>query len=168
MDPWLQFGLNMLSGLVIAVVTSIVSVRLSLRRFYSQHWWERKADAYSEIVESLYYMKWRLEILLEEIEEYKEISEKTQEYINDRYLQAKRSIRKAQGVGAFIISERAVKSLTKMLRRIEVNKHESKGHFGQQVYSDLCDVDECLSEMRSLAKEDLKMTRSSWWRLWRL
>src|SRR6266536_1374619 len=43
-----------LPGLVIAVVTAIITVRLALRRFYSERWWERKAQAYSDILEALY------------------------------------------------------------------------------------------------------------------
>jgi len=44
---------NILPGLIIAVATSWVTVRLSLRRFRTERWWERKADAYSDLLEKL-------------------------------------------------------------------------------------------------------------------
>lgn len=111
MDPWLQFGLNILSGLVIAVVTSIVSVHLSLRRFYSQRWWERKAEAYSEIMDSLYHMKWKLEIQFDEAAMQKQASKKTNEYVSGLSAKAIQRLQKAESFGTFIISEKAVKSL---------------------------------------------------------
>jgi hypothetical protein len=37
--------LKLFSGLPIAVATAWVTVRLALRRFRSEHWWERKANS---------------------------------------------------------------------------------------------------------------------------
>jgi len=48
---------KLLPGLLIAVVTAIVTIHLSIKRFHSERWWERKADSYSRIVESLHQMK---------------------------------------------------------------------------------------------------------------
>lgn len=42
---------------LLAVITAAVTVRLSLRNFYTEKWWERQAEAYSEILESLSHMK---------------------------------------------------------------------------------------------------------------
>jgi hypothetical protein len=48
--------LTILSGLFIAVATSLVTVWLALWRFHSEKWWERKAELYSKLVEALYDM----------------------------------------------------------------------------------------------------------------
>ena len=50
MSDWIT---NLGTGLVLAIVTSFVTVRLSLKSFVSQRWWERKAEAYSKIMEQL-------------------------------------------------------------------------------------------------------------------
>jgi hypothetical protein len=164
MDPWLQFGLNILSGLFIAVVTSVVSVSLSLRRFYSQRWWERKAEAYSEIMDSLYHMKWKLEINFDEAAMQKQAPKKTQEYVNGLYTEATQRLQKAESFGTFIISERAVESLVKMRKQLGINRRSLNDYFGH-VNSDLGAVNECLTEMREAAKEDLqpRLSWSSWW-----
>ena len=39
--------------ILVAIITSVVTVRLSVRAFSSQRWWERKADAYSSIINAL-------------------------------------------------------------------------------------------------------------------
>ena len=52
----LQIG-NLVVGLVIAVVSARVTVHFALKRFYSEKWWERKAEAYSSIIEALHHIR---------------------------------------------------------------------------------------------------------------
>ena len=55
MPQWLTSSLApVIPSLVVGVCTAIITVRLSLRRFRSERWWERKADVYSRIVEALH------------------------------------------------------------------------------------------------------------------
>ncbi len=46
---------NLGTGLFVAIVTPVITARLSLKSFVSQRWWERKAEAYSQIMEQLSY-----------------------------------------------------------------------------------------------------------------
>ena len=50
---------ELLVGLVVAVVASLVTVRLSLKRFYAERWWDRKADAYTRVIAALHQMNGR-------------------------------------------------------------------------------------------------------------
>ena len=45
------------NSIVQPVVSAISTVRLALRRFRSEKWWERKADSYSRIIEALHQLK---------------------------------------------------------------------------------------------------------------
>jgi len=44
-------------GIVVAVVASLVTVRLSIRRFHAEKWWERKEEAYSNLIDIMYSLK---------------------------------------------------------------------------------------------------------------
>jgi hypothetical protein len=46
--------LALLSGIVIAAVNSWITVQLSLRRFRTERWWERKVEAYERIIAALH------------------------------------------------------------------------------------------------------------------
>ena len=59
---------SLVQSIVIALVTAYVTVRLSLKQFYSQRWWEKKAEAYSAIIHSLYQMKAYVEKFRDTIE----------------------------------------------------------------------------------------------------
>lgn len=43
-----------LPGIISAILAAYFTARWSLRKLYSEKWWERKEKAYSEIVEALY------------------------------------------------------------------------------------------------------------------
>ena len=50
-------------SMIVSIFTAYVTVRLSMRQFYSQRWWEKRAEAYSQIIEHLtflqfYYGEW--------------------------------------------------------------------------------------------------------------
>lgn len=47
MPEWLaSFLKSALPSLAVGVFTALISVKLALRRFHAERWWERKADAY--------------------------------------------------------------------------------------------------------------------------
>ncbi|PAP78020.1 hypothetical protein BSZ37_17020 [Rubrivirga marina] len=54
-----------MSGLAVAMVTSLVTVRLSIQRFYTERWWERKADYYTDLVEAMEHVRRWLAMNLE-------------------------------------------------------------------------------------------------------
>ncbi len=64
-----------LPSLIIAIITAIITVHLSLRRFHSEQWWVRKADSYSKIVESLHEIKTYCEDQIEYIEMHEDPSD---------------------------------------------------------------------------------------------
>ena len=45
--------MDLVASLLIAVVAAAVSATVTARSFYSQKWWEKKAEVYSNILETL-------------------------------------------------------------------------------------------------------------------
>ena len=64
-----NFLMTLLTGLFIAVVTSILTVWLALWRFHSEKWWERKVELYSRLMEALFDMHSYNRQWLEDFEE---------------------------------------------------------------------------------------------------
>ena len=50
MDTFLNLLSQITVGAIIAIVASYITVQLSLRPFYSEKWWEKKAEAYAAIL----------------------------------------------------------------------------------------------------------------------
>jgi hypothetical protein len=53
----LKYLVPLLSQVFLALVVAIATVRLALGRFREEKWWERKYEAYSEILLLLHKMK---------------------------------------------------------------------------------------------------------------
>lgn len=55
MPDWIvDIAKIVLPGLVVAIVTSIVTLMLSLRRLYAEKWWEKRHQVYGQLFESLH------------------------------------------------------------------------------------------------------------------
>jgi hypothetical protein len=105
---------HIVPGVVISVVAAFVTVRLSLRRFRAERWWDRKAVAYSTIMESLHHMK---EYCRKEIRAYENLTrlgEEQRESLVAKWREAANRISMATDVGSFIISEEAARCLKEL------------------------------------------------------
>ena len=54
---WPTFFGQVVSAIVIAVISARVTVHFALKRFYSEKWWERKTEAYTAIIEALHHVR---------------------------------------------------------------------------------------------------------------
>jgi hypothetical protein len=134
MTQWIS---TLLSSIIVAVIAAQISVRLALRRFRTEKWWERKAEAYSRIVEALHSLVVYYDAKV--AEEYDQVThtEDFKKRLNDESDRAIHELRKATGVGAFIISNEAAEALARIYE------------------SEVVAYKKSLSEIRGLAKKDL-------------
>src|SRR6266478_437288 len=118
---------TILSGLFIAAVTSILTVRLALWRFHSEKWWERKAELYSRLMEALFDMhsynrQWLEDYVEDGIDEERPVErEKRKKHLDSlwsRHQKADDEVQKIIVIGAFIVSDAVAHDLMQ-LRKAE-------------------------------------------------
>lgn len=114
MNEWLRLGIQMVIGLLIAVVTALVTARVALARHISERWWDRKADAYAQLLEALFDAHKYEKRLLEELETGAHFDEADREAHLERARRAWREIEKFTALGAFTISAKVADLLGKM------------------------------------------------------
>ena len=114
-----SFFPGILEDVFLAGLTAWMAVRISLKKFSSQRWWERQEDAYTKIVEALSEITYLLEFLIVDTQGAKasvgeekrlEVWEKLQVKLN--YL------RRAANIGTFRISAQAVNELNTLFESI--------------------------------------------------
>ena len=59
-------------AITVAITTSILTVWLSLHRYYREKWWDAKMHAYTAIIQSLHHMKHDLEISISAAYEHRD------------------------------------------------------------------------------------------------
>lgn len=153
---WITSGLI---PAVVALATALVTTWMILRGYYSQRWWEKKADTYQGIIEHLTFLKYDL---LEMVDQHLGIKKPTLEKMEEMakaHRQATRGIEQAAASGGFLITEEAAEVLRKLTREI------GSGNFGNdlvgQLQSDLEAVSDALDSFKQTALKDLhvKTTR---------
>ena len=144
---------SIISGLVISVITALVSVDLSFKRFRKERSWERKADSYASIIEALHHMK---DYCMKELESLESVTELSEDSKKELWAKSKKGIDNlsmAADVGTFIISNEAVACLKDFQKKYQGTE------FGNDVYgyfdSQAAIIEECLNSLREMAKRDL-------------
>jgi hypothetical protein len=127
-DLALQLAIPILSGVIVSVITAVITVHLSLRRFYSEKWWERKAEAYSRIVECLYLVQLNAQAVLTAVEASQEFPDEEYDRLSEEARKAGTEIAKATSIGAFIISEAVADALARLHSRLEQAHNEPSFH----------------------------------------
>ncbi len=150
MDPLLTLAFS----LVIAVVSSWVTVNLSLRRYHSERWWDRKAEAYSAVIEALHHSKAFSDEHLSAAQRGRDLSEDRDQELRDRARKANAEIAKAADVGAFLLSEEALTRLRKY--QVEDAKASNTDSWLDYILADQTATASCLDDIIEIAKRDLR------------
>lgn len=145
---WVQ----LLPGVVSAVIASYLAARWSMKRLYSEKWWQRKEQAYSDIIEALYDLLQYCEFKKEDYGDREE-SDKMKE-IAEKYTSAYWKVKKATTIGAFSLSEDATRILRELNERPKLEWYENPSW---EIYEhDYKFYAEALEKLVSAANNDLK------------
>jgi hypothetical protein len=155
MDSITQTILSILAGILISAFTSVITVRLALNQFYSQKWWERKANAYSAIIEALYHVQNDLGSTFDDAIGEINLSEERKKYLEEESRKGYAEIYKAENIGAFVISKEAAECLTRLRKRLDNYEDHVSKTWEENINNDFIAVRDCLEEFRIHAKRDL-------------
>lgn len=145
---------NIFPAVLVAILTSIITVRLSIKQFYTQKWWEKKADTYSKIIEELSYLQFYFGELFDEGVQIKQISDEDREELRKKYKNSKQLIFKTYASGAYIISNNSIKALEELIK--ELDEEKPNCHFVDNYDRWYGKTKDCINKIREEAKRDLK------------
>jgi len=149
--------IGLIPALVVSVLASLLTVRLSLRQFYTQRWWERKAETYSEIMKHLSTFKFLIDELAFSLLT-EEANSQTRKNIEHGYKEEMAAIIKAAACGSYIVSDTASEALSKLL--VEVYQNEWEGDNSAEALQENGEaVKHCIEVVKSEAKKELKTER---------
>jgi hypothetical protein len=103
----MEFLIKIAPGIITAILGSYLAARWSLKRFYSEKWWDRKEHAYAEIIDALYDVIQYCEIKKENYGQGTGHSAEKESEFSSNYKAAFWKIKRATDVGAFVISAEA-------------------------------------------------------------
>ncbi len=144
---------TIIAGVPIALITSWVTVKLSLRRFQSEKWFERKVDAYTKVIDSLHQMKKLTARKLRAEESGIEIPENAEKELLEVYQASHAELRRLADMGSLIFSAEAIRALDELSRDLGA----STPNEGWWLYYDAqsAAINSCLQKIREIGKHDL-------------
>ena len=158
MIDWKNILIGVLISIIPAIVVAILTVRLSLRQFYSQKWWERKADSYSRIVRELRNLSYCIKELYAVEMGEKKLSDKRLKTLKKRHVLSFESLKITAAEGDFVISKEASQELGRLINNIEANYYNPNKDSWADYYAREYDfVEYCNVNIRKLAKNDLNV-----------
>jgi protoheme ferro-lyase len=142
-------------AVLVAVISALITVNLALKRFYSEKWWEQKLAAYTRIIEALFQMKLYSDEQLHAYHEQRDISPEREAELTELWRNGRREIARTATIGAFIISPAASASVEKLLEDLTASGSDGGGV--QVLYEEAAALDQCLNQMRELARRHLNV-----------
>ena len=153
-----EFLLKTSPGIITAILASYLTAKWSLQKFYSEKWWQRKENAYVEIIDALYDLVQYCEIRKEDYGGGAGYSEDKEKNFAERYNQAFWKIKKATDIGVFVVSSKAATILQELRDKPELEWDENPPwEIYQQDYEYYKDA---LNKIVKVAKEDLKANKA--------
>ena len=143
----------LIPSFIVSIITAYVTVKLSMKQFYSQRWWEKKAETYSYIIEHLSYLQYYFNEWFNEGIGIKKLGVKDTERLSEGYRKARESIAKAAAIGAYIVSDDTATALSKLLSELE--QEDPEGNWVGDIDRCYGSAKECIIKIRGYAKADL-------------
>jgi hypothetical protein len=150
----MDFLLQFLVGIGIAALSSLITVRLSLARFRTEKWWEKKVSAYEKVIEAFHGSKRFSTEHMEAECSGKEIAKERDEELRTIAKAAREEILKATDIGSFILSDEAL-IILKEYENESAKSSECHTWF-EYLDSDWGVVDKYMKKIIAEAKRDLK------------
>ncbi|TET35878.1 MAG: hypothetical protein E3J69_04600 [Anaerolineales bacterium] len=155
METFNAIFVTLIPSLLIAIATSLITVHLSLRKFYTERWWEKKAEAYEAIIESLYNMKTYLETYSDAVAEGRDFNESSLIQIKKEAIEGRNQVLRAATIGSFLISDEAATSLFLLRDKLRKDIPQTSLIKDFDEYAIL--VTKHLYQVLDIAKKDLRV-----------
>lgn len=145
--------LKIVIGFLATVATAFLSARWGARSVLKQRWWERKEQAYTEIMEALHNLLRYSSLCAKEYSTGHEHPKRKE--FGERYSESYWKIQKMTDIGDFVISDEASGILQKLRDRPQLEWDENPR---DEIYeADCAHYREALAGIRVCAKRDLNV-----------
>lgn len=152
MSDWKPL-ISLLLGIPLALITSWFTVKLALRRFQSEKWFERRVDAYTKVIESLHFMKNCTQKQLLAEEQNYVINKEFENELIESYRKGFADFQRLTDMGALLFSAEAVVVLDTL--NTELLSASDEQSFLGHLDAEHAAISKCLTALRPIAKKDL-------------
>jgi hypothetical protein len=144
---------TLVTAIVVAVPTSLLSVYLALRKYRTEKWWDKKVECYMETVNSMNDIIRFCDSYLAKELDGKEITDSIRDELEIKFHNGKLMLETQTNIGRLLMSEDAYKNLLSLDRAL--SKAEREEDITQQIAGIRVETEDCLCAFIPHAKNDL-------------
>lgn len=139
--------------ILLSVGAAFLGAWLASRRFRNERWWEKKSEAYSELVEALHNMRWPSNEHFEAGIEQRDLSEEYSQELWQEFKKARKVVWKITESSSFLISSDVLKAVQEMERGLSTARSADSwfGHLDEQGVA----IDTCLEKVKDIGAKEL-------------
>ena len=152
---WVTPIVTFTTSVAVALISAVVAVKLALRRFYSEKWWERKSTAYASIIDAIHHVREHADTNLVFSLRGIDLPKDGEAELEKALQAAMAQLRKQRDIGSFVISNEAVAALNGLFAELETSTRTQS--WQEHLEIKLAAVDKWLPELRRLAHSDLRL-----------
>jgi hypothetical protein len=142
---------------IVGFIAGLFALYRAKQEFISQRWWERKADAYTRIIEALWQMLDYYKQNYEEITNCSKISDERKKEILKQWEQGECEINKVTDIGTFLVSEETITALKKIWEKPQ--PEPDPNDWFRHLENDYIATKACIETVIKNAKKDLQVIR---------
>lgn len=147
---------DLLTPIAIGSLSAVLATWLAMRRFRTERWWERKAEAYSALMGHLADIEIHAEDWLRDAYGEMSLGDGRRKDMERLAMNAQNKLRRSAAVGAFLISEEASMALNAFFSRLAGHWHETSD-LHSYVEGELAAVRAAKERLRVAARQDLRL-----------
>ena len=139
----------------ISVGAAFLAAWLANRRFKHERWWERKANAYSDLIEALHNMKWPSAEHVDAEIERRKLTKQDSEELWAEFKEARRTVWRITETSSFLISSEVLKAVQEM--EVALNKAKDADTWIEHLDEQWAAIDDCVKKIKALGKKELSI-----------
>ncbi|WP_010322834.1 hypothetical protein [Marinobacterium stanieri] len=145
--------LKILIQILLSVGAAFLGAWLASRRFRNERWWEKKSEAYSELVEALHNMRWPSSEHFDAGLEHRELSDKYSKELWEDFRRARKNVWKITDSSSFLISSEVLKAVQEMEQGLSNSRNADTWfeHLDEQSTA----IDICIEKVKNIGVKEL-------------
>jgi len=145
--------IQLTAQLAISIAAAFLAAHLAVRRFKTERWWERKLNAYTDLIDALSLVKWDASERYEAALGQRELNDEYSDEISAGQLAARKKAWQIAETSSFLISDQVLDAMQKMERGLSESRAAKcwQEHLETREYA----ADICIKEIKAIGAKEL-------------
>jgi hypothetical protein len=148
-------AVTLISTVIGGMITAYFSVRLALKKFRTERWWEKKAETYTSAIEALFDIRAYSSETSDRLEVGRSLDDDRMQQLAKRSAAGRGELRRIAALGNLVVSKDCATRLDLLITELDDPLYNRDLY---EIASDTADISsKAITDLRELARADLRL-----------